>query len=594
MSKDLKRSIVLFVISLIMVVVMMVFNIDNKLMWLLAYAIGAYEKAMEGIRLTLRDKSLNVEFLMILAAIGAAWIGYYSEGVILILIFSFSGILEEYSMNKAQTTLTSLLTLAPETAILLNGNQQKVVDAKSLKVGDLIRVPVGQQVAADGMVVFGSTHINQATITGEFEPVFKKVGDEIFAGTMNVEGVIHVEVKKDSQDFLVSKMISFVEEAKNNKTLRQSAIEKFEAYYVYVVLVIAAMIMIFLSVYRGIVFLVVASPCALVASIAPGMLSAMSWGGQHGVLIKGSKALELVAKSEVMVFDKTGTITKGMPVVHHFVMSEAIDQQQLINRVYAMESQSTHPLAEVIVEYLKPRVSDFIEVEISEIAGKGVTYEDWKIGNFAFDKALVKIEENKGSSMVKVIYQNELLAYFYLQDTIREDASSTLRKLKDMNIRTILLTGDHAQSVQSLSTELSFDEVYTDLLPQDKAAIIEKLKKEYRCVTMIGDGINDAPSLASADVGIAMGQASDIALETSDIVFMNNKLSNAVSLLQVARQAQNIIKQNIIFSMSVLFILVVFNFAQSITLPLGVVFHEGSTILVILNGLRLLWFRDKA
>ena len=596
MNKKLQRDIIYFAISCLLILFILITKVEGPLerfLWILVYVSGGYSKAKEGVQLTIENKSLNVEFLMILAAIGAAFINYYTEGAILILIFSLSGILEEYAINKAQKSLTSLLTLTPEKAVLITPNGDQVVNAKSLQVNDIIKVPVGQLIPADGEIILGNTHINQAAITGESNPVYKDLSDHVYAGTLNMEGFIQVRVTKNPADFLVTKMIDFVHEAQRNKTHQQTVIERFEAIYVYIVLALAVLVMIFLSVYRGIVLLVVASPCALVASISPVMLSAMSWGGKHGILIKGSKVIEQIHQCDVVVFDKTGTITLGIPVVSNFVISSNIDSSEVINLVYAMEKQSHHPLAKVIVDYLEDKKSKDIELSIEEIAGHGIVYDNWKIGRFDYEQSIVDIRNNEGFTTVNIIRDNILVAYFYLRDTIREDVDVTIETLNQMGIKTLLLTGDNEMSVKPLLNEISFNEVYTNLLPQDKVSVIERLKADGHHVMMIGDGINDAPSLSIADVGVAMGQGSDVALETADIVFMNNQLSNTLDLLRLAKKSRRIVISNIVFSMSVLVLLVILNLLENITLPLGVFFHEGSTILVILNGLRLLWFNSK-
>lgn len=612
MNSKLKRDITLFVLAILIMLIILVVDMDEgmlKVAWSLAYILGGYSKAEEGVKLTIENKSLNVEFLMIFAAIGAALIGYYSEGAILIIIFSLSGMLEEYSMNKAQNTLTSLLSLAPDTALLVRENQEdKEVMASSLMVSDVIKVPVGQMISADGQVVSGSTYVNQASITGEYMTVSKEIGDEVYAGTLNEEGSILVEVTKDPTQFLVNRMSGFVLEAKESKTIRQTKIDRFESIYVYLVLIIAALLAVGFpllniwtvetAVYRAIVFLVVASPCALVASTAPAMLSAMSWGGKNGILIKGSIPLEHLSETDVILFDKTGTITLGKPMIKTFEVSHLVNRQEVIDVVFALESHSTHPLAKVVVEYLTKQTDVKVEVEIKEVAGKGVSamINDslWEVGKFENTPSEFSDmfeASKKGRSIIKVIKNKELVAYFLLQDSIREDAQETLKSLKELSIETYLLTGDYQQSVEPLMEVLEASGYYSDLLPEDKKVIVEKFKSEGKVVTMVGDGINDAPALAVADVGIAMGQGTDVALETADIVFMNNNLDNMIKLVELARKARRIVNQNITFSMTVLVLLVIFNLFEFLTLPVGVLFHEGSTILVILNGLRLLLFK---
>lgn len=603
--KKLKRDLVLFILAISLMLLASIFRIDNPIIWAIIFGMGAFSKAQEGVVLTIEDKALNVEFLMIFAAIGAVLIGYYHEGIILILIFSLSGILEEFAMVKAESTLSALLNLSPQTALLKEGNDVKEVEVNSLKVDDIIVVHAGQQISADGVVVKGEAAIDQASMTGESIPVTKEINQEVFAGTICLDGSIEVKVSKSSDEFLINKMSKFIQLAKKNPTRRQSAIENFEKYYVLVV-VFGFLIMISIvpmlgifsfqeALYKAIVLLVVASPCALVASSAPAMLSAMSWGSRHGLLIKGSKVLESLSMSNVFVFDKTGTLTVGKPRVHQFEIKEGIGKSTLVNLIYAMEKQSNHPLAKVIQEYLEPMVNQFYDVTIQEIKGQGIVCiigdDTYRVGRFmANDSPFTRLFEQdvKQFSSVSVFKNDELIAYFLCQDTLKEDAQSTLSQLKEMNIQRIVLTGDTLKSSQAIISNDDVDEINASLMPNDKLAYVQSLKNQGSVVTMVGDGINDTPSLALADVGIAMYQASDLAMETADIVLMNNKLDLLIDLKKLSKKATKIVTQNIVFSMGVLIILVFFNLFGHVQLPLGVVFHEGSTILVILNGLRLL------
>ena len=315
-------------------------------------------------------------------------------------------------------------------------------------------------------------------------------------------------------------------------------------------------------------------------------------------MIKGSVPLEHLNDADVILFDKTGTLTQGKPTIQTFEVHPKADKQEVIDVVVALEIWSTHPLAKVVVEYLYDEHHHKYEVEIKEIAGQGVSStiegSEWSVGKFETIESdfADEFEQNKkGHTIIKVVKDRDLVAYFLLQDSIRENAEYTIDALKDLGLKTYLLTGDYKESVQSLLEHLHVDGYYAELLPKDKSKIVEGFKAEDLVVAMVGDGINDAPALALADVGIAMGQGTDVALETAEIVFLNNKLESSVSLVKLARKARQIVNQNVVFSMSVLSILVLLNVFELLTLPVGVLFHEGSTILVILNGLRLLWFK---
>lgn len=596
MNHKLRRDTILLMISIICAIFASINQ--SQPLWILAYSLGGFSKAQEGIHLTLKNKSLNVEFLMIFAAISAAWIGYYMEGAILIFIFSISGILEALAMSKAQKTLTALLDLSPKQALLKTSNSVQTILVNDLQIGDMIVVPVGQEIGADGEIVFGSTQVNQSSITGESQDIDKSVGDSVYAGTVNTSGAIHVRVTKHPHDFLISKMVAFIDETSQQKNKLQSNIDKFEKVYVYIVLLMALLLVVIsttlniwtleTALYRSIVLLVVASPCALVASSAPAMLAAISWGAKQGILIKGSSVIEAIHQIDTIVFDKTGTLTYGKPRVKDVKILS--NHPLLFNIVYHAEKQSHHPLASALVEYTKARVTQNLNLDINEIAGKGIeTFYDssrWTIGRFTPTQGTTSMY-----SVISVTCDDELIAQFYLQDYLREDAKDTVQSLTNQQLQTILLSGDHAESVKALVDNISFTKIKAECLPQDKVKEIDNLQKNNQSVMMVGDGINDAPALMMADVGVAMGQASDISLQSADVVLLDNSLSAINKLFNLTKRTNRIIKQNIIFSMSLLIILVFYNVFLNLPLPFGVFFHEGSTILVILNGLRILSFK---
>jgi Cd2+/Zn2+-exporting ATPase len=583
-----------------------------SVLYLLAFAIGGFAKAKEGIEETIKNKELNVEILMIIAAIGSASIGYWTEGAVLIFIFSVSGALETYTMNKSQKEISSLMDLQPEEAWrITNGNLERV-PVSSLNIGDLIIVKPGERIPSDGRIVKGSSSVDESAITGESMPVTKQLGEEVFAGTVNINGSITVEITKRSNETLFQKIIELVQSAQSEKSPSQLFIEKFEGRYVKVVLAIV-LLMMFLphylfgwswneTFYRAMVLLVVASPCALVASIMPATLAAISNGARNGILVKGGVHLENLSHLKAIAFDKTGTLTKGKPEVTDIIVRNGLEEAHLIQMAASIENQSNHPLAQAIVKFAEDKEIPLLEVDqLEDVAGSGVKAamggEEWKIGKAEFvgkEEALsfangkAKELASEGKTVVFVRDSNGIAALFALKDSIRPDAKKAIDLLRQEGIYTIMLTGDSDKTAYTIGKEAHLDGYIAECLPQHKADYVKKIMEKYGTVAMVGDGINDAPALATANVGIAMGEGTDAALETADIILMKNDLAKIANAIQLSKRMNKIVKQNIVFSIAVIMLLICSNFLQILDLPFGVIGHEGSTILVILNGLRLL------
>lgn len=582
-------------------------------LFILAFVIGGFAKAKEGIEETIAERTLNVELLMIFAAIGSAIIGYWAEGAILIFIFALSGALETYTMNKSQREISALMSLQPEEALLITNGKERRVHVSTLTIGDTILVKPGERIATDGYILSGKTSIDQSAITGESMPVEKELNDEVYAGTVNGNGSITVSVTKKSTETMFQKILDLVQSAQSEKSPSQQFIEKFEGTYVKAVLMMVALMMVLPhyllgwswneTIYRALVLMVVASPCALVASIMPATLSAISNGARKGLLFKGGMHLERLSKTNVVVFDKTGTLTKGEPEVTDILTLEDVDLQEFYEAVLSIENQSNHPLAKAIVAKINQDFPTEVAkmTSVDEKSGFGVKANihgvQWKIGKADFvgrdaaDTFHIGINttlSKDGKTIVYVQREDEIIGIIALKDVVRDEAKATIRKLQNNGIKAVMLTGDSVETAEAISKELNIDIFKGECLPEDKVTEIKLLKEKYGNVTMIGDGINDAPALATADVGIAMGEGTDVALETADIVLMKNELSKLTSAFTLSKQMNRIVKQNIVFSMSIIALLICSNFFQVLDLPLGVIGHEGSTILVILNGLRLL------
>ncbi|MFC4025721.1 heavy metal translocating P-type ATPase [Oceanobacillus longus] len=581
---------------------------------LIAFAIGGYAKAKEGITETIRTSKLNVEILMILAAIGSVAIGYWTEGAILIFIFALSGALETYSMNKSNKAISSLMDLQPEEALRIRVGNETVVPVSELKLDDLILIRAGERIPADGIIVKGSSSVDESTITGESMPVNKLKSNEVFSGTVALDGTLTVKITTKPNETLFQKIIQLVQSAQEEKSPSQLFIEKFESSYVYIVLIVVA-VMMFLpyfafgwsladSIYRAMVLLVVASPCALVASISPATLSAISNAAKKGVLFKGGMHIENLSEIKAITLDKTGTLTNGKPIVTDALFTSDYNELQILSAVGAIESESIHPLAKAITAYCEENAGNLNHVEVLNMknsSGEGVTAEvfhkTWKIGKADFvgkeaaedfqNGALAELA-SEGKTVTFAKADEEIVAVFALKDTVRQTTKKAISKLKKNGITTIMLTGDNELTAKAVAEEAGIDHYIANCLPEDKVEHVKKFREKFGNIAMVGDGINDAPALASANVGIAMGEGTDIALETADVVLMKNDLSKITNSIHLSSRMNRIIKQNIIFSLSVIAVLIFSNYFQLIDLPLGVIGHEGSTILVILNGLRLL------
>ncbi|WP_419471594.1 heavy metal translocating P-type ATPase [Gottfriedia acidiceleris] len=586
-------------------------SILSIILYVLAFCIGGYAKAKEGIEDTIAEKELNVEMLMIIAAVGSAAIGYWTEGAVLIFIFALSGALETYTLNKTNKEISSLLSLQPQTAIRLVDDVEEVVGIKSLNIGDYILIKAGERIPADGQIVKGETLVDEAALTGESVPVVKNLNDEVFAGTINIKGTLVVEITKHSDETLFQKIINLVQTAQSEQTPSQQFIEKFEGVYVKGVL-ITVLFMMFLphfaldwswttTFYRAMILLVVASPCALVASITPAVLSAISNGAKSGILVKGGIHLERLGVLKAIAFDKTGTLTIGKPEVTGFEKIEDFDRTELLSIVASIERYSTHPLASAIVEYATKQgitVSSSFE-QIDDHPGFGVSAilngSEYRVGKKEFvtmkQNPLIHFEqqwEQEGNTIVYVGNQDKVVAIFSLKDLVRNESKQALSTLNKLGVQTVMITGDSEQTAKAIAAESEINEYFASCLPDEKVSIVKKLKDNYGQVAMVGDGINDAPALATANVGIAMGGGTGVALETADVVLMKNDLTKISKAITLSKRMNKIVKQNIIFSLSVIAFLICSNFLQIIDLPYGVIGHEGSTILVILNSLRLL------
>lgn len=584
------------------------------ILFISAFVIGGYQSAKEGLTELFVYKHLSVDLLMILAAIGSGLIGYWMEGALLIFIFSLSSTLEELAMEKSKNAIAALMHMTPPTARKIEENGDiTVLDTAAIRIGDLLQVRKGDTVPLDATLISQQSIFDESMITGEPLPAEKMVGAAVIGGTINQGPTVTVQVTAEKGDALFDKIVQMVENAQESKSKTATFIENMEDTYVKVVLVVVPLFILFAhfvlgwdwltAFYRGMILLTIASPCALVASSSPATLSAISRAARKGMIIKGGDIADNIANLEAIVFDKTGTLTIGKPEV---VGATYLGDEELIKQVVqAVEKQSSHPIAQALLTYTAGSSAIALQ-SLEDVTGKGLVagYEgdSWKIGKAGFvvdslvrplsASLLAQIDEaeSTGKTLVYVSQNDVLAAIFMVEDSLKPESKQLIAQLKEMGVTPILLTGDQEKTARYVASQVGIDRVIANCLPTDKAAVIQKLQTEFASVGMVGDGINDAPALAQANVSYAMGSGTDIAMESADIVLMED-LTRIPYSIRLSKKMRGIIKQNIIFALSVIALLIISNLFQSINLPLGVVGHEGSTILVILNGLRLLYFK---
>ncbi|QDR80408.1 heavy metal translocating P-type ATPase [Sporomusa termitida] len=582
-------------------------------LYVFAYIIGGYRKAWEGLQTLIKERDLDVDLLMIVAAVGAASIGYWQDGAILILIFSLSGALEGYTMEKTNQDIRSIMKLRPETALVLRGSTESRIRVEELQPGDLVLVKPGERIPADGLVRQGYSAVDQASITGESIPVDKICGAEVYAGTINGQGALTIEVTKPAAATLLARIIRLVQEAQSEMPPSQLFVEKFERIYARIVVGAALLLLVIppyafgwswdKTVYRAMIFLVVASPCALVSSIMPAILSGISNGARKGILFKGGVHLENIGNIKLVAFDKTGTLTEGKPRVTDIISLSAQSPDELLRLTAALEMLSEHPIAKAVVQAAQEKQLALPKAaELQAIPGVGVHglvhQDEFRIGNLdclqagilsAEHKQIAQQLEQEGKTVIYVQSRNQLLGLLAIQDTLRPQARNAVRALRRMGIQVAMLTGDNAATAQAIGRQADVDWIYDGLLPEQKVEIVKKLTTKFGQVAMVGDGVNDAPALATAAVGIAMGAAgTDVALETANVVLMADDIEKVAYAIALGRRTKKVVKQNIVFALGVVLVLVAGTFFDQVNLPVGVIGHEGSTLLVIASGLRLL------
>lgn len=596
-----------------------------------AYFFGGFFTAKEAVE-AISKGEFEIDFLMLVAAAGAAILGDWAEGALLLFLFSLGHALEHYAMGKARKSIAALAELTPKTALLKSGEE---VDVETLKTGDIILIKPDTKIPADGIIIAGNSSVNQAPITGESIPVEKQAlaGQEIspdkadqleakyrvFAGTINGNGSLEVKVSRLSSASTIARLIKLVNEAQSGKSPSQRFTDKVQRYYVPAVLILVTLLCFaFLvinepfsrSFYRAMSVLVAASPCALAIATPSAVLSGVARAARSGVLIKGGRPLEDLGTLTALAFDKTGTLTEGRPKLTNILTLNGASEEELLQLTVAVESLSDHPLGKAIVKDGKTKLGNATLPAVSDlrsVAGKGISAragaDTIVIGNPAlFEKEQmppglaekVATQQESGNTTMIVKKNSDYIGLISVMDTPREEARQVLQELRTAGIRRmIMLTGDNQRVADAVARQTGLTEAWGDLLPEEKVDAIKKLKQDENKVAMIGDGVNDAPAMANSTVGIAMGAAgSDVALETADIALMGDKLSLLPFAIRLSRQAKSIILQNLVFSMGMVVLLIPLTMLGIASIGPAIIAHEGSTLLVVFNALRLLVFKD--
>lgn len=595
-------------------------------LYLACYAAGGWEPGLAGLK-ALRERTLDVDLLMVVAAIGAAAIGQVFDGALLIVIFATSGALEALATKRTADSVRGLLNLAPEQATRLTDGGEEVVEAASLQVGEVILVRPGERIGADGPVLSGASAIDQASITGESLPVDKQAGDEVFAGTVNGTGLLRVRVARPAGETVIARIVAMVEQASATKARTQLFIEKVEQRYS--VVMVAATVAVFAlpllwgvgvqdSLLRAMTFMIVASPCAVVLATMPPLLAAIATAGRHGVLVKSAVVMEQLADITQVAFDKTGTLTEGRPHLTglHVLPGAGLSEERLLALAAAAEQGSEHPLGRAVAQAaretgLAPAAADDfssepgrgvrarVEGHLVEVASPAHLLDGDHSGDHTGEgggvagQVVADLQED-GHTAVLVRVDGVLAGVLALADRMRPGAAGAVSDLTALTgAAPVLLTGDNSRAASRLAAQAGISDVRADLLPADKVSAVHELQTGGGRVALVGDGVNDAPALASAHVGIAMGRAgSDLALDTADAVITRDELATVPALIALARRARRLVVANLIIAATFITVLVAWDLLGDLPLPLGVAGHEGSTVIVGLNGLRLL--RDAA
>lgn len=557
----------------------------------------------------LRYKLVSIELLVSIAVIGAFIIGEYWEAAAVTFLFLLGAFLESITIDKTRKSIKDLLDSSPKIIRILDNGREKLLNPSDVKVGDIVIVKPGEQIGVDGIILEGKAYLNQASITGESMPVFKEENGTVYSGTFIESGYLIIKATKVGKDTTFSKILEVVEEAQDKKARVQRYIEKFSKYYTPGIIILAITFFIITRDLRlSLTLLVIACPGALVLSTPMAVVSAIGNGAKHGILVKGGETLELIGKAKVVAFDKTGTLTVGKPIVTK-VRGIGVSTDEVLKISAILETYSEHPLAQAIIKKASEKLGKIDEVptKTNLIIGKGIAgvYQNkhYLLGNYRLFtnlkidyeiKEYIAQEESRGQTVILLQEEEQIIGVISLSDEIREESKQLIKSLKKMGIKkVVMLTGDNPLSANYLSQILGIDEYYAELMPDEKVDKLQELQRKYGLTIMVGDGINDAPALTLADIGIAIGgSGNDVSMEIADMVLMSDNIGKLTHGIGLSRKMIKIIKQNITFALVIAFGLLLGVIVQKVNLSLGMLIHELSVIIVLLNSLRLLRYRE--
>jgi Zn2+/Cd2+-exporting ATPase len=587
-------------------------------LYLAAYLFGGWDIARHAWH-ALRERHFDTDLLMVMAAIGAAILGEFAEGALLLFLFSLGHALEERALDRARQAVRALADLAPKTALVRRDSKEQELPVESLQLDDLVIVRPGERIPVDGIILEGRSGVDQSPVTGESLPVDKVPGEPVFAGTINGEGALEVEVTRLAKDSTLARVMVMVEEAQAQKSPTQQTVEKFERIFVPIVLILTGLVIVIPPLFgfpfqesflRAMTLLVAASPCALALGTPSAILAGVAQAARNGVLVKGGAHLENLGRLKAIAFDKTGTVTHGKPEVTDLVVFPASGWKEadLLALAAGAESRSAHPLAQAIVRGAQVQGTSITAMdEVESLTGRGLRAvlkgtTIWIGNQKLMDEAGVPLSpeahnqadsfQQAGKTLMWVAVDKTSVGVIALADTLRSDAAPAIKALQQTGVaHTIMLTGDNERSASAIAAEIGLTEFRADLMPEDKLTVIRDLVKEYGQVAMIGDGVNDAPALANATVGIAMGGAgTDVALETADVALMGDDLSKLPFAVGLGRATRAIIVQNLVISLGVIALLIITSLTGIVSIGIAIIFHEGSTLVVVANALRLLGY----
>ncbi len=587
-------------------------NKEATILYYAALISGGYFVLIAAVRGLVKQKFLNIDFLVVIAAIGAIYIDQIGEAAAVVFFFSLAELFEDYGIEKSKKAVETLIKKAPKTAVLKSG---EVVQVESVKKSDVILIKPGDLIPLDGKVIKGMSSVDESMITGESIPKDKKENDTVFSGTLNQNGFLEIEVTKENKDSTFNKIVQLMEEAQASRAPTQEFIDKFAKYYtpivVFIALIIATVPTLFFGavftewLYKALILLVISCPCALVVATPISVASAIGGGAKKGILIKGGVHLEEIGKTKAVAFDKTRTLTLGEPYVTDVLPLGNHTEEEVLADAAGIESFSSHPLSKSILTYIQDKgITPHVMEQYENISGKGgkaicanCNGSEHAIGNIKFmgidipPAILKKIEEleKNGKTVVIIRESDQIIGILGIADTIRKEAKEAIRLLDKMNIASAMLTGDNQHAAKYIAEKSGIKMYFASLLPQEKVEKIDELKKKYKSVVMVGDGVNDAPALATANVGMVMGaKGSDVAIEVADIALMNDNLLNVPYSISHGRRTLHVIKQNIVASLGVKFVFLSLAIFGLTTLEYAIGADSGMAILVIFNGLRLL------